>query len=295
MSVTNNNLVKSKIMIISKNRSYAYLVEEILSSFGEGDFLEFISVPNIRIGMEKALWESPHLIIVDADKNLNDIGKLDIFYQSKLSRNIPVLLLIDASVEGKEIEKMILHRYDFMLKPINHKELKIRAGYLINLYKNYLQKEINQTFLLNAVMEKRESEVEKRKRFFKSFINACDNLIAVVSGEGEILEINRSWIRWFGSRYFTNRVLKEDKLLKKYVPVYEDKSFLNNYDSREWMEKLTSYEREVFNLLVSKKSGSYLFKIDFEKIPFSDNPFEDTDSKERYLLVLRLFDNVENL
>ncbi len=288
-----NNIVKSKVVIISKNRSYSYLVEEILSKSKE-ELLEFINASDIKNGMEKALWENPHLIIVDIDKNLEDIEKLDFFYQNKLSKNIPVLLLVDISTDKKDLEKMILHRYDFILKPLNHKELKIRAGYLIRLYKNYLQSEINHKFLLNAVMEKRESEVEKRKRFFKSFINACDNLIAVVNSKGEVLEINRSWIRWFGSRYFTNRILKDKKLLKKYVPTYEEKSFLNDYDSKRWMKELTSSDRKVYNLLVSKRSGTYLFKIDFEKIPFSDNPFKDTE-EDKYLLVLRPFDNIDSL
>ncbi len=292
MSVIDNNIVKSKIVIISKNHSYSYLIEEILSK--EEEFFEFIDSSSIRSGMEKALWENPHLIIVDIDKNLDDIEKLDFFYQKKLSKNIPVLLLVDVSANEKDLEKMILHRYDFMLKPINHKELKIRAGYLVNLYKNYLQSEINQNFLLNAVIEKRESEVEKRKKFFKSFINACDNLIAVIDSKGEVLEINRSWIRWFGSRYFTNRVLGDKKFLKKYVPTYEEKSFLNDYDSEKWMKELTKPDRRVFNLLVSKRSGTYLFKIDFEKIPFNDSPFKETD-EDKYLLVLRPFDNIDNL
>ncbi len=276
------NITKSKVMIVSKNRAYSYLVEEIISKSQERIF-EFISVSSIKSAIQKALWETPHLIIIDIDRNIEEIESLDFFYQNKLTSKIPVLLLIDIEYDNKKLEKLLLHKYDFIKKPLNHKELKIRANYLINLYKNYLQKEINQTFLLNSLMERRAKEIEKRKKFFKTLMNGCENMIGIVDNNLKITEINRAWIREFGSRDFTNRVLEDKKLFKKYIPVYEDKTFLNNYDKNEWIEKLKSKKPKINNILISKKDSTYLYKIEFFEIDF----FEENDKK--FIVSLRSF------
>ncbi len=276
------NITKSKVMIVSKNRAYSYLVEEIISKSQERIF-EFISVSNIKSAIQKALWETPHLIIIDIDRHIEEIESLDFFYQNKLTSKIPVLLLIDIEYDNKKLEELLLHKYDFIKKPLNHKELKIRANYLINLYKNYLQKEINQTFLLNSLMERRAKEIEKRKKFFKTLMNGCENMIGIVDINLKITEINRAWIKEFGSRDFTNRVLEDRKLFKKYIPVYEDKTFLNNYDKNEWIEKLKSKKPKINNILISKKDSTYLYKIEFFEIDF----FEENDKK--FIVSLRSF------
>ncbi|NPA81262.1 MAG: hypothetical protein GXO31_01505, partial [Epsilonproteobacteria bacterium] len=118
------NITKSKIMIISKNHSYTYLIEEILKESDKNRLFDFIKASNIKSAIQKALWETPHLIIIDIEKNIEELDSLDFFYQSKLINKIPVLLLIDMEYESKKLEKLLMHKYDFIKKPINHKELR---------------------------------------------------------------------------------------------------------------------------------------------------------------------------
>jgi len=282
------NIVKSKIIIISKNHSYSYLIEEILSKCDINRIFEFIKAPNIKVGIEKAVWESPHLIIIDTDKELDEIKELD-FFKNRLPHKIPILFLIDIENENKNIEKLFLDRYDFIIKPINHRELKIRANYLINLYKNYLQKEINQTFLIDSIIEKRADEIEKRKNLFKGLMNSCDNMICIVDKDMNILEINKSWIQNFGSRDFTNKLLKDEKLLRKFIPIYEDKTYLNNYEKEQWSDKLKEKNPKVSSILISKKGKTELFKIEIQTIRFSDKEEEEN----RYILSLRPFGDAD--
>ncbi len=284
------NITKSKIMIISKNHSYTYLIEEILKESDKNRLFDFIKASNIKSAIQKALWETPHLIIIDIEKNIEELDSLDFFYQSKLINKIPVLLLIDMEYESKKLEKLLMHKYDFIKKPINHKELRIRANYLINLYKEYLQKEMNQTFIINSIIEKREEEIERRKKFFKTLINGCSNMIGVIDEEINILEINRSWIKEFGSKDFSNRVLKNEKLFKKYIPIYEDKTFLNNYEKSEWIDILKSKKNRVNNLLVSKDDFSHIYKVEF----FEVNLFKEK-REEKFVISLSPFSSLKDL
>ena len=284
------NITKSKIMIISKNHSYTYLIEEILKESDKNRLFDFIKASNIKSAIQKALWETPHLIIIDIEKNIEELDSLDFFYQSKLINKIPVLLLIDMEYESKKLEKLLMHKYDFIKKPINHKELRIRANYLINLYKEYLQKEMNQTFIINSIIEKREEEIERRKKFFKTLINGCSNMIGVIDEEINILEINRSWIKEFGSKDFSNRVLRNEKLFKKYIPIYEDKTFLNNYEKSEWIDILKSKKNRVNNLLVSKDDFSHIYKVEF----FEVNLFKEK-REEKFVISLSPFSSLKDL
>ncbi len=289
------NITKSKIMIVSKNNAYLYLIEEIIKKSDNERIFEFINAPNIKKAIKKALWENPHLIIIDIDTDIKEVEPLDFFYQNKLTKKIPILLIVDIEHENKELKKLLLHKYDFIKKPLNHKELQIRTNYLINLYKEYLQKEINQTFIINSIIEKRTKEIEKRKNFFKILINACDNMIGIIDINGKVIEINRRWIKEFGSRDFTNRVLNEDKLFKKYIPIYEDKTFLNNYDKKEWIDRLKSKDIKVNNILISKRDSTYLYKIDFFEMNFLNKNFgfEKKDEK-KFIISLRSFSKTDN-
>ncbi len=289
------NITKSKIMIVSKNNAYSYLIEEIIKKSDDERIFEFINALGIKNAIEKALWENPHLIIIDIDTDIKEVESLDFFYQNKLTKKIPVLLIVDIEHENKKLKKFLLHKYDFIKKPLNHKELQIRANYLINLYKEYLQKEINQTFIINSLIEKRAKEIEKRKKFFKILINACDNMIGIIDINRKVIEINRKWIKEFGSRAFTNKVLNEDKLFRKYIPIYEDKTFLNNYDRKEWIEKLRNKNLKVNNILISRKNSTYLYKIDFFEMNFLNKSFDfENKDEKKFIISLRSFSKTDD-
>ncbi|NPA82566.1 MAG: hypothetical protein GXO31_08150, partial [Epsilonproteobacteria bacterium] len=103
-------------------------------------------------------------------------------------------------------------------------------------------------------------------------------------------EINRSWIKEFGSKDFSNRVLRNEKLFKKYIPIYEDKTFLNNYEKSEWIDILKSKKNRVNNLLVSKDDFSHIYKVEF----FEVNLFKEK-REEKFVISLSPFSSLKDL
>ena len=159
---------KAKILVIDDDPVVHFLISEILSD--EDYITEF--APSGKEGLQKVKEEKIDLILLDIMiPEMDGFDVCERLQKDPLSSDIPVIFLSAKDDDQSYIRGFDLGAIDYLTKPINHLDLKLRI-------RNYLKLSRNETKL-------RESE-QKFRNIFHSSIDS----IVISDEDHTILESN---------------------------------------------------------------------------------------------------------
>jgi DNA-binding response OmpR family regulator len=128
-----------KVLIIDDVKDNRLMVMLSLKKAGNYQFYE---ASNGKEGVDIAIRELPHIILVDAIMPVMDgFEAIKILRKNSLTKKIPIIMI--SSLDNKDDKVKVLQSgsSDFISKPFDSRELIIRVNSLLTLYTQFLTKE----------------------------------------------------------------------------------------------------------------------------------------------------------
>ena len=159
-----NNIVP-KVLIVDDLKDNRLMVKLSLKKSGEYQFFEAV---NGKDGLDIALKELPHIILMDAIMPVMDgFEAIRLLRNNQATKNIPILMVSALDNKNEKVKALQSGISDFISKPFNTIELSIRVNSLLHLYIQFLsnKKELEDinTHLEEKVKEKLDRRLEEVK------------------------------------------------------------------------------------------------------------------------------------
>ncbi|MEA3352655.1 MAG: hybrid sensor histidine kinase/response regulator [Campylobacterota bacterium] len=157
--------IKPKILIVDDLKDNRLVMKLTLKKGGD---YEFIEAQNGQEGYDKAVQEHPHLILMDAMMPvMNGFESIRLLRNNEITKYIPIIMVSALDNKDEKVKALQSGISDFISKPFDKTELRIRVNSLLQLYIRFLKnhnalKEINSD-LEAKVNEKLEKRVEDIK------------------------------------------------------------------------------------------------------------------------------------
>jgi len=154
-----------KVLIVDDLKDNRLIAKLALKKSGEYQFFE---ANDGKEGVEIALKELPHIILMDAMMPVMDgFEAIRILRSEKLTKNIPILMVSALDNKNEKVKALQSGISDFISKPFSTTELSIRVNSLLHLYLRFLnnQKELEDinSHLEEKVKEKLDRRLEEVK------------------------------------------------------------------------------------------------------------------------------------
>jgi CheY-like chemotaxis protein len=128
-----------KVLIVDDSKENRLLIKLTLSQFAKYDFFEAC---NGEEGVELAIQEQPHIILMDAIMPvLNGFEAIRILRKNSLIKKTPIIMI--SAIDNKDDKVKVLQSgsSDFISKPFDKRELITRVNSLLTLNIQFLNKE----------------------------------------------------------------------------------------------------------------------------------------------------------
>lgn len=149
-----NNIIP-KVLIVDDVENNRILVKLFLKKSGKYQFFE---ASNGEEGIELALKELPHIILMDAMMPVMDgFEAIRLLRNNPKTQNIPILMVSTLDNKDEKVKALQSGISDFISKPLDQTELSIRVNSLLNIYIQFLekQKELEE---INSHLEEKVNE-----------------------------------------------------------------------------------------------------------------------------------------
>ncbi len=260
----NENIVnnkKQKILLICQDNTDILLINKLLSDLGEFKIYE---AGNLKTALKVASYLSLDMIIVD-DK-LPTLSGYDIIKRLDKSialKSVPKVMLLTKDYKTNSYQKATYDNLDFIKKPIDSMIFKTRV--------NSILKNIEDKYLGGSIFENMiDAKIAESKEFlkiYKSFLDIDQNLLFVYDKKiGKVVESNRHFVNFFGENSIFNRVVKNPRLIQKFLPKMSDPSYLNSHNSKTWIDLIESSSDFNFLITLEVRKKTYTFNIMINKI-----------------------------
>lgn len=128
-----------KVLIVDDSKDNRLLIRLALSKYAKYDFIEAV---NGEEGVELAIKEKPHIILIDAIMPVMDgFEAISILRNNLLTKKTPILMISALDNKDDKVKVLESGSSDFISKPFDHRELITRVNSLLTLYIQFLQKE----------------------------------------------------------------------------------------------------------------------------------------------------------
>jgi len=103
---------------------------------------QFFEASNGREGVDVAIKELPHIILMDAIMPVMDgFDAINLLRNDSNTKKIPILMVSSLNTNNDKVKALTCGMSDFISKPFDQTELIIRVNSLLSLYIEFLQKE----------------------------------------------------------------------------------------------------------------------------------------------------------
>ncbi len=252
---------KQKILLICQDSTDILLINKLLGDLGEFKIYE---AGNLKTALKVASYLSLDMIIVD-DK-LPTLSGYDIIKRldkSMTLKNVPKVMLLTKNYKMNSYQNATYDNLDFIKKPIDNMIFKTRVN---SILKNKEDKYLGGSIFENMI-DAKIAEAKEFLKIYKSFLDIDQNLLFVYDKKiGKVVESNRHFANFFGENSLFNRVIKNPRLIQKFLPKMSDPSYLNSHHSKTWVDLIESTSDFNFLITLENRSKTYTFNIIINKI-----------------------------
>ena len=279
--------VRPKILIVDDVEEVRFLARTVL---GQHDAYEFYEAENGREGIDLALKEMPHLILMDALMPVMDgFEAIAVLRSDPRTARIPILMVSALDAHDDKVKALTSGVSDFIAKPFDNTELIIRVNSLLNLYLDYLHKETELSELnsrLEQKVEQRTHALLLKESYTRAILDAAPNLLAVFDSTGDLSDTNQAWEAFFRTGELHTPVKSDFDFLTPYIPKFNDWLYLNAYNPSEWLLLLLGNKDQSYKLKITKDGECFLFSVNARHILPRHNGFDDNSTKENRFIVI---------
>ncbi len=145
-----------KILIVDDLKDNRLIIKLTLK---ENNKYHFLEATNGKDGVEIALKELPHIILMDAMMPIMDgFEAIKLIRENEKTKKIPILMVSALDRKDDKVKALKSGISDFISKPFDKTELIIRVNSLISLYIEFLEKERE----LKDINEHLEAKVKEK-------------------------------------------------------------------------------------------------------------------------------------
>ena len=154
-----------KVLIIDDLETNRLMIKLTLKAYKAYQFFE---ASNGREGVDIAMKEVPHIILMDAIMPVMDgFEAINLLRNDLTTKKIPILMVSSLNTNDDKVKALSSGMSDFISKPFDKTELTIRVNSLLSLYIEFLEKEkelqdVNDDLEIkvNEKLERRVSEIK---------------------------------------------------------------------------------------------------------------------------------------
>lgn len=149
-----------KVLIVDDQKSNRLFLKIALKDGGEYQFFE---ASNGKEGIEIALKESPHIILMDAlMPEMDGFEAIKSLRDNPNTHDIPILMISSLDNQDEKVQALKSGMSDFISKSFDKTELITRVNSLLNLYILFLEKKDELKKLNQNLEEKINQAVQKK-------------------------------------------------------------------------------------------------------------------------------------
>ena len=149
-----------KILIVDDLKDNRLMIKLTLKKAGEYQFFEAV---NGKDGIDIALQELPHIILMDAMMPVMDgFEAISILRKNKYTKKIPILMVSALDNKNEKVKALKSGISDFISKPFDKTELTIRVNSFVNLYMEFLEKQRELEDINSHLEEKVKEKLDRR-------------------------------------------------------------------------------------------------------------------------------------
>ncbi|MEA3290462.1 MAG: hybrid sensor histidine kinase/response regulator [Campylobacterota bacterium] len=154
------NNIKPKILIVDDLKDNRLVMKLTLKKGGD---YEFIEAQNGQEGYDKAVLEHPHLILMDAMMPvMNGFEAIRLLRNNTETKDIPIIMVSALDNKDEKVKALQSGISDFISKPFDKTELRIRVNSLLHLYIQFLKKHNELKDINNDLEAKVNEKLEER-------------------------------------------------------------------------------------------------------------------------------------
>ena len=154
------NNITPKVLIVDDLKDNRLITKLALKKNGEYQFFEAI---NGKDGVEVALKELPHIILMDAMMPVMDgFEAIRLLRNEKSTKNIPILMVSALDNKNEKVKALQSGISDFISKPFDTIELSIRVNSLLHLYIQFLENKKELEDINSHLEEKVKEKLDRR-------------------------------------------------------------------------------------------------------------------------------------
>lgn len=285
-----------KILIVDDLEETRFLARTILRRNGNYEFFE---AENGKEGVEIAIREIPHLILMDALMPvMNGFEAIAVLRSDPRTARIPILMVSALNTQDEKIKALSSGISDFIAKPFDKTELIIRVNSLLSLYLNFLRTE-EALSSLNSQLEQKVAErtrdLQIKETYTRAILDSTPNLICVFDSGGDISDTNQAWCLFFSPLGLQRPLRSDFAFLHPHVPKFDDPHFLNSYDPSEWFGMLLGSRERSYKLKVSREDGYYLFSVSVRNMLYHNDATTKRHDEERFIVTLNDITELERI
>jgi len=133
-----NNIIP-KVLIVDDLKNNRLIIKLFLRKNAQYNFIEAC---NGQEGIDMAIKEQPHIILMDAMMPVIDgFEAIRQIRNNPLTQNIPILMVSALDNKNEKVKALQSGISDFISKPLDQTELTIRVNSLLNIYIQFLEKQ----------------------------------------------------------------------------------------------------------------------------------------------------------
>jgi signal transduction histidine kinase len=152
--------ITPKVLIVDDLENNRLLIKLFLKKTGKYNFFE---ASNGQEGIDIALKELPHIILMDAIMPVMDgFEAIRQLRNNPITQNIPILMVSTLDNKSEKVKALQSGISDFISKPLDQTELSIRVNSLLNIYIQFLQKQ-KELEEINSNLEQKVNEKFHRR------------------------------------------------------------------------------------------------------------------------------------
>ena len=152
--------ITPKVLIVDDIKDNRFMIKLTLKQAGSYHFFE---ASNGKEGVEIALKELPHIILMDAMMPIMDgFEAIRILRSDPATKNIPILMVSALGKKNEKVKALQSGISDFISKPFDKTELAIRVNSLLHLYIQFLESQKKLEDINSNLEEKVKEKLDRR-------------------------------------------------------------------------------------------------------------------------------------
>ncbi len=181
---------------------------------------------------------------------------------------VPKIYLLSHEYESGSFPKF-RKNIDFLKKPMSESMLRHRVmlhlerdDYTISR-QSYFRQQAYQQFL----------SANRSLSLYQEIFDKSEQMMLIYSPKDQqFMEVNQSFENFFTNVRLLNRIYRNKRIMKQFVPPIDNAAYLNYYDTKQWMYEALSNREFHFTLRVQLSYHEYSFNVMIDTLDSYDEP-----------------------